>query len=124
MQGRGRSLGARGEEEALQIYLRRGYRLLARNWRCRIGELDLVLARDGTLVICEVKTRRGQGFGGGWEAVTGRKRGKLRSLAQAYLLDTGANPHTVRFDVASVALGPNDGPDGSGAQVEVFEDAF
>jgi putative endonuclease len=124
MQDRRRSLGQRGEEEALQTYLRRGYRLVARNWRCRIGELDLVLARGSTLVICEVKTRRAPGFGGGWEAVTARKQAKLRTLAQAFLIDTGAASHAVRFDVASVAIGPSDGPGGSRVQVELFEDAF
>jgi putative endonuclease len=121
-----RSLGARGEDEALRSYLEAGYRLVVRNWRCRIGELDLVLTRGDTLVICEVKTRRGAGFGGGWEAVTAKKQAKIRAVAHAFLIASGSRYDTVRFDVASVAVGPGaPGPDPSGdVQVERFEDAF
>lgn len=110
--------GRAGEDAALAAYTRRGYRLIARNWRCRIGELDLVLTRGDILVFCEVKTRRGARFGGGYEAVTGRKRAKVRSVAEAFLQSSGARPRAIRFDVASVALGP------AGAEVELFEDAF
>lgn len=111
--------GARGQDAAELLYVRRGYRVAARNWRCGIGELDLVLSRGDTLVICEVKTRRGARFGGGWEAVDARKRHKLRTVAEAYLQHTGAGAPNVRFDVASVRLRH----DGS-AGVELFEDAF
>ena len=110
--------GRAGEDAALAAYTRRGYRLIARNWRCRIGELDLVLVHGDTLVFCEVKTRRGVSFGGGYEAVTGRKRAKVRAVAEAFLQASGARPRSIRFDVASVALGP------AGAEVELFEDAF
>ena len=113
-----RERGGAGEDAALGVYLHRGYQLVARNWRCRLGELDLVLARGDTLVFCEVKTRRGSSFGGGYEAVTWRKRAKLRSLAEVFLLESHARPGATRFDVASVALDPR------GPQVELFEDAF
>lgn len=110
--------GKAGENAALETYLQRGYRVVARNWRCRLGELDLVVARGDTLVFCEVKTRRGAAFGGGYEAVNWRKRAKVRSLAEAFLQEGGARPGAIRFDVASVALGPR------GPHVELFEDAF
>jgi putative endonuclease len=110
--------GRAGEDAALRIYLRRGYRLVARNWRCPLGELDLVLERDGVLVVCEVKTRTGAAFGGGYEAVTWSKRRKLRRLAEVFLDAERPDHDGVRFDVASVWLGPN------AADVEVFEDAF
>ena len=112
------STGRTGEDAALDVYRRRGYRLVARNWRCRVGELDLVLARADLLVFCEVKTRRGSAFGGGYEAVTARKRAKLRSVAEAFLQSTSARPRATRFDVASVSLGP------VGPEVELFQDAF
>jgi putative endonuclease len=70
-------------------------------------------------VFCEVKTRRGARYGGGFEAVDARKRQKLRALAEVFLQQHHASPSTVRFDVASVRLRP----DGS-ASVEVFHDAF
>ena len=110
--------GRAGEDAALAAYTRRGYRLIARNWRCRIGELDLVLVRGDILVFCEVKTRRGAGLGGGYEAVTGRKRAKVRAVAEAFLQANHAGPRAIRFDVASVALRPAE------AEVELFEDAF
>lgn len=116
--GRVRGIGHLGEDAAGQAYLRRGYRVIARNWRCRLGELDLVVERRGVLVFCEVKSRRGAGFGGGYEAVTWRKRTKLRSLADAFLQETGVRPRAIRFDVASVAAG-----DGR-PEVEIFEEAF
>lgn len=112
-------VGRRGEAAAETTYVARGYRVVARNWRCRVGELDLVLARGQTLVICEVKTRRNTRFGGGFEAVDVRKRQKLRALAEVFLHQAHAVPLSVRFDVASVWLRA----DGSTA-VEVFEDAF
>jgi putative endonuclease len=113
------AIGARGEDAAARAYERRGYRVVARNWRCRLGELDLVVERRGVLVVCEVKSRRSAAsFGGGYEAVTWRKRAKLRSLAEAFLGATGARPQAIRFDVASVALRAG------GSSVEVFEDAF
>lgn len=107
-----------GEEAAAATYGARGYRVVARNWRCRLGELDLVVERRGVLVFCEVKARRPSAFGSGYEAVTGRKQTKVRALAEAFLGATRVRPQAVRFDVASVTIG-------SGRpHVEVFEDAF
>jgi len=110
--------GRAGEDAALSAYRERGYGLVARNWRCHLGELDLVLLRRGTLVVCEVKTRSGSAFGGGYEAVTWSKRRKLRQLAEAFLQECGSRGHQVRFDVVSVWLG------GGRPDVEIFEDAF
>ena len=112
-------VGRRGELATETRYVSRGYRVVARNWRCRLGELDLVLACGPAVVFCEVKTRRSSRFGGGFEAVDVRKRQKVRALAEVFLLQTDASPASVRFDVASVWLKP----DGS-ASVEIFEDAF
>jgi putative endonuclease len=112
-------VGRRGEAAVERVYHVRGYRTVARNWRCRVGELDLVLARGSTLVICEVKTRRGTRFGGGYEAVDARKRQKLRALAETFCLQHPVRASSIRFDVASVRLRA----DGSAA-VEIFDDAF
>jgi putative endonuclease len=115
------AIGRRGEDAALDHYLRDGYRLVARNWRCRLGEIDLVVARGSVVVVCEVKTRRGSSLGGPWESVTARKQQRLRRLAQAFLSSESralAAGLGVRFDVASVTVGP------AGLEVHVFEDAF
>ena len=112
------SLGRAGEDAAAALYSRRGFRIVARNWRCRFGELDLVVERAGLFAFCEVKTRRGNRFGGGYEAVTALKRRKLRQLAEIFIGTVHGQHDNVRFDVASVHLGA------SGASVELFEDAF
>jgi putative endonuclease len=113
------SLGAQGELAALAHYRSVGYRLVARNWRCALGELDLVLARGRTVVFCEVKTRRNAALGGPFEAVTWRKQGKLRALAEAFLAAWPVQWNDVRFDVASVTAAAGKPP-----AVYVFEAAF
>ncbi|MFN2590922.1 MAG: YraN family protein [Actinomycetota bacterium] len=111
-------LGRAGEDAALDTYRRRGFELVARNWRCPLGELDLVLRRDRLLVFCEVKTRRGTALGPPYEAVHVAKQRKLRSLAKAFLSIRGC-ADSVRFDVASVIVRA-----GARPQVHLFEDAF
>jgi putative endonuclease len=112
------ALGANGEDAVASLYRSRGFTVLARNWRCGLGELDVVAGRGDLLVVCEVKTRRGSRFGGGYEAITARKRAKLRVLAEAFLQTSRARPGSVRFDVASVHAA------GRRLDVELFEDAF
>jgi putative endonuclease len=113
------ALGRAGEEAALQVYLRNGFRLIARNWRCGLGELDLVVRRGRLLVFCEVKTRSTIALGGGYEAVTWSKRRRLRRLAEAFVSQTPVRPAATRFDVASVHVSRGCAPD-----VEVYQDAF
>lgn len=111
--------GRAGEQAALERYLAFGYRLVARNWRSTHGELDLVLERDGTLVVCEVKSRTSSAFGAGWEAVGPAKRRTIRRVTEAFLCSLrDPEIRSVRFDVASVRLLPR------GAEIDVFEDAF
>lgn len=112
------SKGRSGEDAALAAYERRGFRLIERNWRCPLGELDLVMEKGGLLVFCEVKSRSGPAFGGGYEAVTWSKRRKLRQVAEAFLAAHRPGYARIRFDVASVWLGREL------VDVELFEDAF
>jgi putative endonuclease len=111
-------LGARGEDRAADWYRAAGYEVVARNWRCAEGELDLVVGRPGELVFCEVKTRTSDRFGVPAEAVTVAKQRRLRTLAARFLadhpLDAGAAGRNVRFDVVAV----------SGSTVDVIEAAF
>jgi putative endonuclease len=116
----GRSVtGRTGEAATLAWYRSAGYRLIARNWQCRAGEVDLIVARGRTVVFCEVKTRRGLAFGGPFEAVTRKKQEKLRLLAETFLAGGTGGPEEVRFDVASVIVAPDGNP-----SVHVFEQAF
>jgi putative endonuclease len=78
-------LGRAGEDRAAAHLRDKGWTLLARNWRCAAGEIDLVAADGRDLVIVEVKTRSGEGFGHPFEAVDARKRGRLWRLAMAWI---------------------------------------
>lgn len=79
-------------------------RVLARDWRCRLGQIDVVAEDSETLVVVEVKARRTAGFGLPQEAVDARKRRKLRALAEAYRLRTGRTTQPVRIDVVALLL--------------------
>ena len=103
-----RAFGQAGEDRAEAWYRARGYRVLARNWRCRDGEIDLVVSRGRTLVFVEVKTRRTDRFGTPAEAITPLKQRRLRTLAGRYLETTGARPRSLRFDVVSILAGQLD----------------
>ena len=95
-------LGRLGEALAGDRLQSAGLRVVARNWRCREGEIDLVAAGPGLLVFCEVKTRRGNGYGSPAAAVTSAKQARLRRLAAAYLATIPTPPCRVRFDVVAV----------------------
>lgn len=118
-----RRLGGRGEDAVAAHYEAAGCRILERNWRCRFGELDLVVEAPGpTTVFCEVKTRSSTRFGSPLEAVTVAKQRRVRRLAAAWLsgrTTSRTRSAAVRFDVASVLVGP-----AGDLQVEVVEAAF
>ena len=114
MTARRQALGARGEAQAAEWYEAHGYEVLARNWRCRDGEIDLIVRRARTIVFCEVKTRTTDAFGFPAEAVTRAKRERLRRLAATWLEDAPIRPSGIRFDVAAILAG----------ELEVIEGAF
>ncbi len=114
-----RRLGNAGEDAVAAWYEAAGYRVLDRNWRCRDGELDLVVSRDTTLVFCEVKTRGSTRFGAPVEAVTATKQRRLRMLAARWLAEHDTRRPALRFDVASVTRSAN-----GELVVEVLESAF
>ena len=110
-----RALGASGEQAAADWYVANGYEVVARNWRCRDGELDLVVRKGRAFVFCEVKTRTSVAYGAPVEAVTRAKQVRLRHLAARWLADhAGIRATEIRFDVASVLAG----------QVEIVQGAF
>ena len=112
--------GAQGEEVAAAELRRRGYRILERNVRTKLGELDLV-ARDGdTICFVEVKARRSAAFGLPQEAVTRQKQWHLTRMAQWYLKAKGLTGKPARFDVVALIMGP----DGRPTYTEVIQHAF
>ena len=98
------ALGAYGEAAAARHLVAMGMVLLDRNWRCELGEVDLVLRDGRTLVICEVKTRSSTRFGSPLEAVTERKAARLRRLAARWLAEHGIRPDDVRIDLVGVLV--------------------
>jgi putative endonuclease len=99
------AMGAYGETSAARhLTDEQGMTLLDRNWRCTTGEIDLVLRDGDTLVVCEVKTRRGTDFGTPIEAVTPDKFARLRRLASCWLEHHGLRVPEVRIDLVGVDL--------------------
>ena len=111
-------LGKTGEDLACRELERRGYAIIARRYRQRLGEIDII-ARDGpTMVFVEVKTREGRAFGDAAEAVTAAKRRRIAALAADYLTRHHLVNCPCRFDVVSIHLA-------AGAPVvQVFQNAF
>ncbi|MGH9118724.1 MAG: YraN family protein [Acidimicrobiales bacterium] len=109
-----RALGRAGEDAAAAWYEENGYEVLARNWHCRLGEIDLIARRARTVVFCEVKARTSTAFGAPIEAVTREKRDRLRRLAARWLADQRSPVGEIRFDVVTVLDG----------HVEIFPGAF
>lgn len=98
------SLGRAGEEAAVSYLQKKGMRIVERNFRCRVGELDIV-ARDGLyLVFVEVRTVAGTAFGTPQESVDGKKKHKLRQVAMYYIQRNKAACQPARFDVVGVVM--------------------
>jgi putative endonuclease len=101
------AIGQYGEDLAVRHLTEAGLAILDRNWRCKAGEID-ILAREGdVLVVCEVKTRSGPGFGSPLEAVTALKARRLRRLAALWLSERQLSIPEVRFDVVAVIRRPS-----------------
>jgi len=98
------AVGRYGERVAAAYLEGRGWQVLDRNWRGPDGELDIVALRAGELIVVEVKTRRGLGFGHPAEAVTARKRARLRRLTAQWLAAHEVRPRSLRIDVIAVLV--------------------
>ena len=111
-------LGKLGEELALKKVKRLGYRCIARNYRCALGEIDLI-AKDGDcLVFIEIKTRRGRSLGSIKEVIDTRKKRQLSKVALAYMKSNNYCDVKSRFDVVAISLNQDK------EQIEVIQNAF
>ena len=110
-------IGREGEDTAARMLRRDGYKILARNYRCRHGEIDIVAFEDGEYVFVEVKTRTSDAKGSGAEAVTPTKQRKLARVAEQYMAERGIDGCPCRFDVVAVTAG-------GGEADEVIRGAF
>ncbi|MET1079163.1 MAG: YraN family protein [Pseudomonas sp.] len=117
---RAQDSGREAEDLARAHLERQGLRLLAQNWHCRQGELDLVMLDGDTVVFVEVRYRQHAAWGGALESVDARKRTKLTAAAQQFLLrQTRWSAHPCRFDVIAVSPDPHHGP-----QLNWIQNAF
>jgi putative endonuclease len=111
-------LGKKGENLALKTIRNMGYQDILQNYRCRLGEIDLI-ARDGdTLVFLEIKTRRTGSTADAKEAVNARKRRQISKVALNYMKTNNCENTRARFDVVAISLV------GSSPKIEVIKNAF
>jgi len=113
-------LGERGERLALKFLKKQGYKIITTNYRCPLGEIDIVASQVYTLVFLEVKTRSSDDFGPPQSAVTAAKQKRLARLALYYLKHHGISKRDCRFDVVAVRLTPG----GKLLKIELIKNAF
>lgn len=111
-------LGARGERLAARYLRRRGLAIVARNYRCRAGEIDLIALDGEVLVFVEVKTRSGERWGRPEEAVDRRKQRQMERVAEEFVRQHRLHDRAIRFDVVGIVAR------GWWWRVEHFPDAF
>lgn len=111
-------VGRTGEDAAVQYLQRHGYRILERNYRCRLGEIDLIAREGSTLIFIEVKTRRSQKFGPAASAVTLEKQRHLIKASQVYMAHKGKRDEFCRFDVVTIDIDDHE------SHIELLKDAF
>ena len=100
------ALGRYGEDVAVRHLEDDGYVVLDRNWRCEIGEIDIVAREGDVLVVCEVKTRSSLRHGSPFEAITERKLHRLERLGLRWMRERGVRPKGMRVDIVSVLMPP------------------
>ncbi len=111
-------LGRYGEDLAYKRIKRLGYRKIIRNYRCHLGEVDLIANDGDTLVFIEIKTRRGKSTGYAKEAVDARKQRQLSKVALSYMKSNNCSDTKARFDVIAISI-KEDKP-----EIEVVKNAF
>ena len=113
-----RRLGKRGEDVAARYLRRKGYKIVERNFRCTLGEMDIVAFDGDTLCFIEVKTVSGKSYGPPEMAVDIKKQRKLSRVALAFLGQNGLNDTKARFDVVAITLSSGE------ERLDLLKDAF
>ncbi len=112
------SLGKKGEELAVAQLKKLKFKILQRNYKCSLGEIDIIAREKDTLVFVEVKTRASADFGGPAAAVTIHKQRQLSRVALTYLSQKNLTDIPARFDVVAVEIAP------AAPRIEVIRNAF
>jgi putative endonuclease len=118
-QNKHHELGRRGEDLAAKYLEEQGLVVLCRNWHCREGELDIVLTDGEQLVVCEVKTRAGTGFGTPAEAVDEEKAWRIRKLANRWMSEFKIGKCDLRCDIVAILWPPTGRP-----RIQHIKEAF
>ena len=113
-----KELGKKGEEKAIRFLKKRGYRLIEKNYVCKMGEMDIIAKEKDTLVFIEVKTRTSTLFGPPQLAVHSSKQRQLSKVALNYLKEKQLEDVKARFDVVAILL------EQKGEKIELIKDAF
>ena len=113
-----KELGKEGEEIAIRFLKKNGYKIIERNYVCKMGEMDIIAREKDTLVFVEVKTRTSTAFGPPQLAVNSAKQRQLSKVALYFLKEKQLEDMKARFDVVAILLGPK------GKEIELIKDAF
>jgi putative endonuclease len=113
-----KELGKKGEEVALRFLKKKGYRIIEKNYVCKMGEMDIIAKEKDTLAFVEVKTRTSMEFGPPQLAVNSSKQRQLSKVALNYLNEKRLNNVKARFDVVAILLRPEK------EEIELIKDAF
>jgi putative endonuclease len=119
-----KELGAKGEEVAVRYLKSQGYRILERNYRIRLGEIDIIAEQGIDLVFIEVKTRSDILFGSPLDSVTIPKQRQLSKVALEYMSKKSCHNRPARFDVVGVQLKGVSAPQLQNANIELVQNAF
>jgi putative endonuclease len=111
-------IGRKGEELAVRYLKKLGYSIIEKNYRCPMGEVDIIAREGDILVFIEVKTRKDISFGRPKEAIDYRKRWQISKVAQYFLKKKNLQNISARFDVLEVQM------DALGLRFELIKDAF
>ena len=115
-----KTIGKLGEDIAAKFLTRRGYTILYRNWRCMLGEIDIVAQDKDFIVFVEIKTRKSISFGPGYLSVNSPKQLKLIKLAKVFLKRYGLTDKPCRIDIVSIDIDENN----KVTDLELIKDAF
>lgn len=113
-----KELGKKGEELAMRFLKKKGYRILQRNYVCKLGEMDIIAKEKDTLAFIEVKTRTSTTFGPPQLAVNPAKQMQLSKVALNFLKEKRLEDLKARFDVIAILIGSK------GEEIELIKDAF
>jgi putative endonuclease len=116
--GRNLQTGLAGEALAVAVLKKNGYKVLMRNYRTKLGEIDIIAQQGDVLAFIEVKARKTGRFGSPKLALTPRKQRKISMVALEFLKSTGQMDRKARFDVIAIGLSEN------GPEIEIIENAF